>query len=83
MNVVNIAFTQLAWKTYRGARSARRAKADANLVAVVQAGLAQAGGEEGVHEFPAEGLFVEVASIDLFPPPSGSTQGAGRSLPAG
>jgi len=81
---VLIAFTHLAWKTYRGARSARRAKADLNLLALVQAGFAQAGAEQdAAYDFPNGELRVEVASIDVFPPPSGAAQSTGQGLSAG
>lgn len=80
---VLIAFTYLAWKTYRGARSARRAKADVNLVALVQAGLAQSGGEqEAAYDFLDGELRIGVASIDIFPPPAGASAVAGQVLSA-
>jgi hypothetical protein len=76
---VLIAFTHLAWKTYRGSRSARRAKADLNLLALVQAGLAQSGAEhEAAYDFPGGELRIEVASIDLFPPRAGAAQHLGQ-----
>jgi hypothetical protein len=81
---VLIAFTYLAWKTYRGSRSARRARADVNLIALVQAGLAQSGGEqEAAYDFPDGELRVGVASIDIFPPLSGVAELAGQRLSAG
>ena len=81
---VAIVFTHLAWKTYRGSRSARRAKADLNLLALVQAGLARSGaGEEAAYDFPNGELRMEVASIDLFPPPAGVAQTTGQNLSAG
>ena len=83
VRVVTVAFTQLAWKTYRGARSARRAKADLNLIAQLQAGLGQVEGEEAAYDFAGGELRIEVASIDLFPPPSGAMQPSGPSLLAG
>ena len=80
---VLIAFTYLGWKTYLGARSARRAKADVNLVALVQAGLLQSsGGEEAAYDFPDGELRIGVASIDIFPPPAGAEQAAVQLLSA-
>jgi hypothetical protein len=83
---VAIAFTHLAWRTYRGARSARRARADVNLVALVRAALMQTGVEnehETIYDFPAGELRIEVGSIDLFPPPSAAAHLPGLSLTAG
>ena len=80
---VLIAFTYLAWKTYRGARSARRAKAEVNLVSLVQAGHAQSGGgEESAYDFPDGELRIGIASIDIFPPPAGASQAAVQLLSA-
>jgi hypothetical protein len=70
---VAITFTNLAWKSYRGARSARRAKADQNLAAFVASQLALVEGEQdGAYEFPSSELEISVASVDLFPPPQGA-----------
>ena len=78
---VVIAFSHLAWKGYRGARSARRARADVNLLALVKSALAQDGGEiEGAYDFPTGELRVQVASIDLFPPSTGAVQAAAQSI---
>jgi len=81
---VLIAFTHLAWKTYRGARSARRARADVNLVALVRsAAMPPCAEHETPYDFPAAELRIEVGSIDLFPPPSAAANFAGLSLSAG
>ena len=80
---VLITFTHLAWKTYRGSRSGRRAKADLNLLALVRAGLAQSGAaQEAAYDFPNGELRMEVASIDLFPPRSVAAQPPGQRLSA-
>lgn len=81
LHSVAIDFTQLAWKTYRGARTARRARADANLVAIVQGALAQYDAENARYETLGAELGIAVASIDLFPPPSG-VMTAGQGAPA-
>jgi hypothetical protein len=78
---LSIVFTNLAWKGYRGARSARRARADANLVALVNAHLAhlEADGGSG-YDFSSADAELEVASVDLFPPPSSSSRPAAETL---
>lgn len=78
---VHIAFTHLAWRTYRGARSARRTKADSNLLALVQAGLTQSGAEqEAAYDFSNGEQRIEIASIDLFPPPAGAARPSGQRV---
>ena len=59
--MVSVAFTQMAWKAYRGARSARRARADLNLIALIRPWA-----ELYVGEDPAD-VRIPVAWIDLFP----------------
>lgn len=82
LRCVLITFTQMAWKTYRGARSARRARADANLVALVNAALAQYDGENAGYETTGAELQVGVASVDLFPPPASVAASALQGAPA-
>jgi hypothetical protein len=79
---VLICFTQMAWKTYRGARSARRARADANLVAFVSAALAQYDAENEDYETTGAELQVSVASVDIFPPPATASSAAAQGLTA-
>src|SRR6185436_15615470 len=66
---VAIAFTQLAWRGYRGGRNARRTRADLNLECLVRVVLAQDGADA---EWPSGEMRIDVSSIDLFPPPSGA-----------
>ncbi len=73
LHSLSIVFTNIAWKGYRGARAARRARADANLVALVKAAQSQYA-TEAAFKKPVDELEVEVASVDLFPPPVGGTQ---------
>jgi hypothetical protein len=80
---VSISFTNLAWKGYRGARAARRSRADQHLEALVRSLLPQF---DSLHERSSDGRIEEVeisiASIDIFPPPAGITAGAGERLGA-
>ena len=79
---VMICFTQMAWKTYRGARSARRARADASLVALVSAALAQYDAENENYEATGAELQVSVAAVDIFPPPAVASAATTQGLPA-
>lgn len=76
LHTITIAFTQLAWKAYRGARSARRARADINLIALTRPWLEQHGDEESSSE-----SRIQVASIDLFPPLPGAQRHAESRQP--
>ena len=81
---VVLAFSNLAWKGYRGARAARRARADQHLADLVRSSLAQVGGEAGVDfDTCADEVRITVASVDIFPPPGNSTRASGPSLSAG
>ena len=79
---VTICFTQMAWKTYRGARSARRARADANLVDLVSATLAQYDAENEDYQSTGSELQVSVAAVDIFPPPAAASAAAAQGIPA-
>ena len=79
---VLVTFTQMAWKTYRGARSARRARADANLAAFVSAALAQYDAENEDYETTGAELQLSVASVDIFPPPVSLPAAAAQGLAA-
>ncbi len=75
---VIISFTHLAWKGYRGARSARRSRADQHLVALVNGTLAQ---YNALAEYePTAELQIVIASVDLFPPPASAFRQTGQSL---
>lgn len=80
---VALSFTNLAWKGYRGARSARRARADLNLISLVKSNLAQFGGEHEIeYDLRPDELRIGVASVDIFPPTAGSSRLAEQSLSA-
>ena len=79
---VVIAFTQMAWKSYRGARAARRSRADMRLVALITAALAQHEAESA-GEAEATDLQISVAAVDIFPPPAALSSGIGERLAAG
>ncbi len=75
---VTVCFTHLAWKGYRGARSARRSRADQHLVALVNGTLAQ---YNALAEYePTAELQIVIASVDLFPPPASAFRQTGQSL---
>ena len=83
LHSVAIFFTQLAWKSYRGARSARRLRADASLVALVANALAQYDSDNAGCETAGAELQVSIASVDLFPPPAGAITATGQGASAG
>lgn len=75
---VIISFTHLAWKGYRGARSARRSRADQHVLALVNGTLAQ---YNALAEYePTAELQIVIASVDLFPPPASAFRQTGQSL---
>jgi hypothetical protein len=80
---MSITFTNLAWKGYRGARAARRSRADQHLKALVRSHLSQF---EALQERSYDGRMAEVevsvASIDIFPPPAGTFPAPGARLGA-
>jgi hypothetical protein len=78
---VSITFTNLAWKGYRGARSARRSRADQYLDALVRSHLSQFDALRS-YDGQMEELEISVAAIDLFPPPAGAYLGSGHGLGA-
>lgn len=82
LHSVAISFTQLAWKTYRGARSARRARADGNLSTLVKNALAQYDSENAGYETAGAELQISVASVDIFPPPAGAMPAMGQGASA-
>jgi hypothetical protein len=83
LHSVAISFTQLAWKSYRGSRTARMSRADANLSAFVMSALAQYDSENAGYETAGSELQITVASVDLFPPPEGTMAGTGQGAVAG
>ena len=82
LHSVALSFTQLAWKTYRGARSARRARADAYLSAHVANALSQYDSENAGYESAGAELQISIASVEIFPPPAGSDQDPERDASA-
>ena len=84
LRTLSIVFTNLAWKGYRGARSARRSRADANLQALVNAHLTHMEADSaGGYDFGSAESELEVASVDLFPPPSGATRATAETIARG
>ncbi len=82
LHSVAISFTQLAWKSYRGARSARWKRADANLSALVANALSQYDSENAGYETAGSELQISIASVDIFPPPAGSAAAMGQGASA-
>lgn len=81
---VSITFTNLAWKGYRGARSARRSRADQRLEALVRSHLSQFDAlNDPSYVGRAAELEISVACVDLFPPPAGPSSASGERLMAG
>lgn len=83
LHSVAVSFTQLAWKSYRGSRSARRSRADAHLAALVASALAQYDAENAGYETAGSELQIGIASVDIFPPPEGAMAAAGQGAAAG
>jgi hypothetical protein len=79
---VAITFTNLAWKGYRGARSARRTRADQQLEALVRSHLSQFDLLKEAAYGSSDEAEISIASVDLFPPMAGGSP-ASESPPPG